>query len=539
MDRVAYRTLGARGLHTSRALCAPGSSAARAAVPGSRLEAMRARLAEDSTITIDDFAETKRAERIQLGRINDMRLPSYMKTNIPKGANFGRIKRDLRGLGLSTVCEEARCPNIGECWGGEGGKENATATIMLMGDTCTRACRFCAVKTSRAPAPLDPHEPENTAEAISRWGLGYIVLTSVDRDDIADGGAAHIAQTVSKIKQKAPHILVEALVPDFAGDEACVRQVATSGLDVYAHNVETVERTTPFVRDRRAKYRQSLQMLAHAKEARPDLVTKTSIMLGCGEAPHEVEQTLRDLREANVDVVTFGQYMRPTKRHMKVSDYVTPEQFAEWQRKAEAMGFLYVASGPLVRSSYKAGEFFVRCPTHPDQKRDREPPRGGDADRGARTGCAGAPDSVGRWPAMCTANESKSTRSKPYVQSTWTCVEVRRTATARRGVEDRSVGSLRARLRRAPRVQHAEYSSACVAVRVEAKTHWSEGSVGSDRRNAPTSSAASHANERVWDVGASDVSAGVDVSASGRRLPQNDHATPHRFVCPWTNSVSA
>lgn len=363
MERGAWRfgRTGLRALHMGRAVSAPEGSAQR----GSRLAELRTRLSEDA-VTVDEFAGVASPDRLQLGRVGDVRLPSYMKTKIPKGANFGRIKRDLRGLGLATVCEEARCPNIGECWGGEGGKENATATIMLMGDTCTRACRFCAVKTSRAPAPLDPHEPENTAEAISRWGLGYIVLTSVDRDDLADGGAVHIAETISKIKQKAPHILVEALVPDFAGDTDCVRQVAQSGLDVYAHNIETVERTTPAVRDRRAKYRQSLAMLAHAKKAQPDLITKTSIMLGCGEEPHEVEQTLRDLREVNVDVVTFGQYMRPTKRHMKVSEYIAPGVFEQWQKKADEMGFLYVASGPLVRSSYKAGEFFVCPPYLPD-----------------------------------------------------------------------------------------------------------------------------------------------------------------------------
>ncbi|PKI85345.1 lipoyl synthase [Malassezia vespertilionis] len=352
-----------RGLHSAHAQSVTDSSDPREApmVPERvRLAALRSRLAAEEGMVIDKLVESKPATRIQLGRVNDTRLPSYMKTQIPKGTSFGRIKRDLRGLKLATVCEEARCPNIGECWGGDGGKERATATIMLMGDTCTRACRFCAVKTSRAPAPLDPHEPENTAEAISRWGLGYIVLTSVDRDDIADGGAKHIALTISKIKQKAPHILVEALVPDFSGEADHVQQVALSGLDVYAHNVETVERTTPMVRDRRAKYRQSLAMLAHAKHVKPSLVTKTSIMLGCGEADHEVEQTLCELRDADVDVVTFGQYMRPTKRHMKVSEYVAPEKFAMWQERAEAMGFLYVASGPLVRSSYKAGEFFIK-----------------------------------------------------------------------------------------------------------------------------------------------------------------------------------
>lgn len=228
-----------------------------------------------------------------------------------------------------------------------------------MGDTCTRGCRFCSVKTSRTPGPLDPHEPENTAEAISRWGLGYIVLTSVDRDDLVDGGSAHIASTIARIKAKAPKIRVEALVPDFSGRIADVERVAASGLDVFAHNVETVESRTPFVRDRRAKYRQSLEVLRAAKRAKPELITKTSIMLGCGEQSAEVEQTLRDLREANVDVVTFGQYMRPTKRHMKVERYLTPEDFAHWQRVSEDLGFLYVASGPLVRSSYKAGEFFI------------------------------------------------------------------------------------------------------------------------------------------------------------------------------------
>jgi lipoic acid synthetase len=248
-----------------------------------------------------------------------------------------------------------------------------------MGDQCTRGCRFCSVKTSRAPPPLDGHEPENTAEAISRWGLGYIVLTSVDRDDLADGGAAHIASTISKIKQKAPNILVEALTPDFAnkGVEA-VHKVAVSGLDVFAHNVETVERCTPFVRDRRAGFQQSLDVLQEAKKAAKaagkELLTKTSIMLGVGETGEEIEEALRrefattpsaslslriGLRGADVDIVTFGQYMRPTKRHMKVDRYVVPEEYAKWKGVAEDMGFLYVASGPLVRSSYKAGEFFI------------------------------------------------------------------------------------------------------------------------------------------------------------------------------------
>ena len=286
------------------------------------------------------------------------RLPSWLQTPIPNNANYKAIKRDLRGLNLHTVCEEARCPNISDCWGGSD-KSAATATIMLMGDTCTRGCRFCSVKTSKAPPPLDPHEPEHTAEALKRWGLGYVVLTSVDRDDLADGGASHFAETILKIKQKAPTMLVEALTGDYAGDLAMVERVATSGLDVYAHNVETVEELTPMVRDRRAKFRQSLSVLRHAKTTKPSLITKTSIMLGLGETGDQLWATLKELRAHGVDVVTFGQYMRPTKRHMPVHTYVTPDVFEMWRLRALEMGFLYCASGPLVRSSYKAGEAFI------------------------------------------------------------------------------------------------------------------------------------------------------------------------------------
>jgi lipoic acid synthetase len=286
------------------------------------------------------------------------RLPSWLKTPIPDSSNYKKIKNDLRGLNLHTVCEEARCPNISDCWGGSS-KAAATATIMLMGDTCTRGCRFCSVKTSKAPPPLDPHEPEHTAEALSRWGLGYVVLTSVDRDDLADGGARHFAETVRKIKNKSPTTLVECLTGDYAGDLEMVKLVATSGLDVYAHNVETVEALTPQVRDRRATFRQSLSVLKAAKAAREDLITKTSIMLGLGENEPQIWDALRELRKINVDVVTFGQYMRPTKRHMAVHEYVTPDVFEMWRQRALDMGFLYCASGPLVRSSYKAGEAFI------------------------------------------------------------------------------------------------------------------------------------------------------------------------------------
>ncbi|CZR58471.1 probable lipoic acid synthase precursor [Phialocephala subalpina] len=313
----------------------------------------------EKPLTADDALELRTAMVGPPGKKKQItRLPSWLKTPIPDNSNYKKIKKDLRGLNLHTVCEEARCPNISDCWGGDD-KSAATATIMLMGDTCTRGCRFCAVKTSKAPPPLDPHEPEHTAEALSRWGLGYVVLTAVDRDDMADGGARHWTETIMKIKQKKPDMLVEALTGDFAGDLEMVSMVANSGLDVYAHNMETVEDLSPFIRDRRAKYRTSLAVLDAAKKAKPDLITKTSIMLGFGETEEQLWTTLKELREVNVDVVTFGQYMRPTKRHMKVEEYVHPDTFELWRQRALDLGFLYCASGPLVRSSYKAGEAFI------------------------------------------------------------------------------------------------------------------------------------------------------------------------------------
>lgn len=306
------------------------------------------------------------------------RKPEWLKREVPGGDNFTRIRSRLRELKLSTVCEEARCPNIGECWGGGDGKDGkkahaATATIMLMGDTCTRGCRFCAVKTSKAPPPLDPLEPRNVATAVAEWGIGYVVLTSVDRDDLPDGGAAHIAETIRELKRKtAGALLVEALVPDFAGDLDGVSQVARSGLDVYAHNVETVPRLQASVRDRRANWEQSVRALVEAKRVgaeeletgkrRRPLLTKTSIMLGCGETPEEVRAALLELRErAGVDVVTLGQYMRPTKRHMAVSEYVTPAAFDAFAAYARDIGFVYAAAGPMVRSSYRAGEFYLEA----------------------------------------------------------------------------------------------------------------------------------------------------------------------------------
>lgn len=292
------------------------------------------------------------------GDRNYLRLPPWLKTTIPVGSKFNELKQELRGLKLSTVCEEARCPNIGECW--SGGKNGmSTATIMLMGDTCTRGCMFCSVKTSKKPPPLDPDEPKNTAYAINKWGLGYIVITSVDRDDLPDGGSAHIAEAVREIKSLNKEILVECLVPDFRGNKDCIETIANCGLDVFAHNIETVERLTPFVRDKRAGYRQTLKVLQTAKEINPDLVTKSSIMLGLGENDEQVEQTMKDLRAVGVECVTLGQYMQPTMRRLRVSEYVTPAKFQHWQEVGTRLGFLYTASGPLVRSSYRAGEFFI------------------------------------------------------------------------------------------------------------------------------------------------------------------------------------
>uniref|UniRef100_A0A1Q3FH57 Lipoyl synthase, mitochondrial n=1 Tax=Culex tarsalis TaxID=7177 RepID=A0A1Q3FH57_CULTA len=306
----------------------------------------------------EDWSAYEGKLKREKGEGDRLRLPPWLKTKIPMGKNFSRIKDQLRELKLATVCEEAKCPNIGECWGG-GEHGTQTATIMLMGDTCTRGCRFCSVKTARAPPPLDPEEPKKTASAIASWGLDYIVLTSVDRDDLPDGGSNHIAATIREIKRQNPRIFVECLAPDFRGNLDCIRTVAMSGLDVYAHNIETVEPLTPFVRDRRAEYRQSLKCLASVKEINPSMVTKTSIMLGLGETDEQIEQTMKDLRAVGVDCLTLGQYMQPTKRHLKVIEYVTPEKFKHWETRGNELGFLYTASGPLVRSSYKAGEFFI------------------------------------------------------------------------------------------------------------------------------------------------------------------------------------
>mmetsp|Transcript_32648 Transcript_32648/g.77999 ORF Transcript_32648/g.77999 Transcript_32648/m.77999 type:complete len:365 (+) Transcript_32648:68-1162(+) len=289
-------------------------------------------------------------------RPQPMRKPPWLKmTNpnlTPEGAErYKEVRATIKETGLATVCQEARCPNAGECWSA------GTATVMIMGDTCTRGCRFCSVATSRTPPPPDVDEPRKVAEAVTRWGVDYIVLTMVDRDDLADQGAAHVASTVRELKQRQPYLKVETLIGDFQGRKELIREVLESGMDVFAHNVETVERLTPTVRDRRAGYAQTMEVLRYAKQARPDVVTKSSIMLGLGETDEEVHQTLRDLSAAGVEMVTFGQYLQPTKRHMKVTRFVPPEEFDQWRVAGEALG-LHVASGPMVRSSYRAGDFY-------------------------------------------------------------------------------------------------------------------------------------------------------------------------------------
>ena len=285
------------------------------------------------------------------------RKPEWLKMRPPSGERFTEIKSTLREHDLHTVCEEASCPNLGDCWSGRNGP--GTATFMLMGDRCSRGCNFCDVQTG-GMEPLDPDEPANVADAVAEIGLDYVVLTSVDRDDLPDQGAEHFAETIREIKDRDDSILVEALTPDFRGDLSLVDTVAEAGADVLAHNVETVDRLQWPVRDRRAGYEQSFAVLERYAES--DAYAKTSLMLGVGEYDHEVYQTLSDLREVGVDIVTFGQYLQPSTRHLEVFDYVHPDKFETWRAVAEEeLDFLYCASGPMVRSSFKAGEFFVEA----------------------------------------------------------------------------------------------------------------------------------------------------------------------------------
>ena len=274
--------------------------------------------------------------------------PAWLKARPGGGERYDQIRRNVHTHRLATVCEEAKCPNIGECWNA------GTATIMLMGAVCTRACRFCSVDTGNPRAWLDKDEPANVAESVALMGLSYIVLTSVNRDDLPDGGAGHIAACVRAIRERCPQTAVEALTPDFQGVPADVETVVDSGLQVFAQNLETVRRLTHVVRDARAGYEQTLAVLAHAKRHRPDVLTKSSLMLGLGETDAEIVQALDDLRAAGVDIVTLGQYLRPTRNHLPVARFVTPAEFTQYREAGLARGFREVVSGPMVRSSYRA-----------------------------------------------------------------------------------------------------------------------------------------------------------------------------------------
>jgi lipoic acid synthetase len=276
------------------------------------------------------------------------RKPSWLRAQLPTGAGYSAMRRNVREHRLATVCEESFCPNIGECW------NSGTATIMLMGEVCTRACRFCAVDTGNPQGRLDPQEPANAAESVRIMDLKYIVLTSVDRDDLDDGGAAHYAACIDAIKAINPQTAVEALTPDFRGSPASVRTVVDTPIEVFAHNIETVERLTQEVRDPRANYRQSLDVLEHARSVREDVLTKSSLMLGLGETEDEILTTMEDLRRRDVNLLTLGQYLRPTLHHLPVQRYVHPDEFAHYRELGLARGFVEVVAGPMVRSSYRA-----------------------------------------------------------------------------------------------------------------------------------------------------------------------------------------
>ena len=280
------------------------------------------------------------------------RKPDWLKVKLPAGDNYTKLRGIVREGNLHTVCQEAMCPNIAECWG------VGTATFMILGDTCTRGCRFCNVKTGH-PNALDPLEAFKLARSIDELHLNYAVITCVDRDDLPDGGARQMAEAIQAIKHRTPHVKVEVLTSDYRGDIDAIRTVVEASPDVYAHNIETTRTLTPHVRDKRCGYDQSLAVLKSVKDMRPDLLTKSSIMLGLGETDADVIQAARDLRAIGVEIITFGQYLRPTKKHLPVVEYVTPEKFAWFAREVKPLGFRQVVSGPLVRSSYHAEQAFT------------------------------------------------------------------------------------------------------------------------------------------------------------------------------------
>jgi lipoyl synthase len=282
------------------------------------------------------------------------RKPAWLKVPLPGGEGYARLKGLARELRLHTVCEEARCPNVGECWAGE----HPTMTLMVLGDECTRMCRFCAVRTNPRPAAPDPEEPHNVGRAVAEMGVGYVVITSVDRDDLEDGGARHYAECVRAIRAQSPATVVETLIPDY--DSRNLALLLEARPDVMAHNVEVVPRLQRKIRDPRCSYERSLETLRAAKALQPEILTKSSLMLGLGESHDEVLEGMQLLRAAGVDFLTLGQYLRPSENHAPVREYVEPARFADLQVRGEHMGFRYVASGPLVRSSYKAGEYYFQ-----------------------------------------------------------------------------------------------------------------------------------------------------------------------------------
>jgi len=299
---------------------------------------------------VNDRGVTAIKDGIKASRADGERLrkPDWLRIRVQGGATYEKVQNIVHEHRLATVCEEAKCPNMSECW------TSGTATIMLMGDVCTRACRFCAVNTGNPRGWLDPQEPDNTARSVQLMNLKYVVLTSVNRDDLPDGGAGHYAACVRRVKEANPGTAVEALTPDFLGVLADVETVVDSGIEVFAQNVETVRRLTHPVRDPRASYEQTLAVLAHAKAYRPDVLTKTSLMLGLGESDEEILQCMDDLRAAGVDILTFGQYLQPTANHYRIERYVTPEEFEQYRQWGLEKGFLEVVSGVFVRSSYRA-----------------------------------------------------------------------------------------------------------------------------------------------------------------------------------------
>lgn len=286
--------------------------------------------------------------------VSTSRKPEWLRARLPGGERYQQLKERMRRLDLHTVCEEARCPNVGECWG------EGTLTIMILGETCTRGCRFCAVKTGDPAGVVDPREPENTARALAEMDLAYVVLTMVDRDDLLDGGAEHVARTVARIKHYSPTLLVETLVGDFQGIRSDVATLVREGApDVFAHNVEVVPAMQRTMRDVRCSWKRSVDTLRWAKEEGAR-VTKTSLMVGCGETPEQVLEAMQELRTHDVDVLTIGQYLRPTPKHADVQRWVEPDEFEGYRKAGIEMGYSYVASGPLVRSSYRAAEAFLR-----------------------------------------------------------------------------------------------------------------------------------------------------------------------------------